>query len=72
MARRKAQAAPVPNAPEPATARQYRVRLNCPTPLAHRELTVEARNKTEAQAKFMAANGISGSSHNWTVEEVAV
>lgn len=78
----EAAAAPEPPAKPPATplaapfvttagAGKYRVALNCPTPLAHRELDIEADNEEDAKKKFCEANTISGSDHTWRVEKVA-
>ena len=68
-ARREAQPAPAPAAAKEKAS--YRVRLNCPTPLAYRELVVEdCAGEDEARAKFCLANNISGSSHPWDVQRV--
>lgn len=56
-------------APEPAAPR-FRVTLNCPTPLMHQTLEVEADTEVQAKAAFCRANGISDSVHTWTVERV--
>lgn len=58
-----------PEAVQPATPK-WMVSLNCPTPLAHRVLEVEANTQEEAKAKFLAANGISDSRHPFTVTRV--
>lgn len=42
---------------------RFKVELMCPTPITHKSLVVEASHGEEAWAKFMAANGISGSEH---------
>lgn len=50
---------------------RYRVSLDCPTPLAHASLEVEAATPEEARALFDQSNGISGSEHAYTVTKVA-
>ena len=54
----------------PARARRWRVSLNATTPLAHRELVVEADTEAQAREAFCAANGISDSTCEWRVERV--
>lgn len=50
--------------------RRWRVTLNCPTPLQFPSLEVEAGTDEDAKAAFCKANNISGSAHDWQVEEV--
>lgn len=54
-----------------AGAGRYRVSLRCPTPLQFSTLEVEAAHEDDARAKFCAANGISGSSHEWQIQKIA-
>ena len=42
---------------------RFRVTLNCPTPVAHPELEVEAEDEAAAWKQFCTANGISSSDH---------
>jgi hypothetical protein len=49
---------------------KFKVSLNCPTPLAFRELVVSAPNEHQAMEQFLAANGISHSEHAFNVERV--
>jgi hypothetical protein len=49
--------------PRPTPPARFRVTLNCPTPVAHPELEVEADDEAAAWKEFCAANGISGSEH---------
>lgn len=51
---------------QPALPR-YRVELNCPTPILHRSLEVEAAGEDAAKAEFCKANNISGSNHPWKI-----
>lgn len=53
-----------------SAATRYRVTLNCPTPLAHRTLDIEADNEQEAWGLFMVANGIRDSRHERTIEKI--
>ena len=53
----------IPPAAFPTAPPRFRVTLQCPTPVAHPELDVEADDETAAWNKFCAANGISGSDH---------
>lgn len=48
---------------------RFKVRLNCPTPLVHKELVVEAATDEAAWKAFCAANGISGSDAERTIEK---
>lgn len=48
----------------------YRVTLNCPTPLAHKTLEVEAESEEEARKAYCRANAISGSVHVWDVVRI--
>lgn len=57
-------------APLPPGVSRWSVRLNCPTPLAHAELEVEAATEEEAKRKFCDANGISGSGHMWQLTRI--
>lgn len=50
---------------------KYRVELNCPTPLAHKVLEIEARSEAEAREEFCRRNGISDSIHKWTITRIA-
>lgn len=50
---------------------RWRVGLNCPTPIEHRTLVVEAGTQDEAKQKFCDANGISDSEHEFSYERVA-
>lgn len=67
-----------PAPPEPAAAEKpkndpnanFRVHLNCPTPLLVNPLDVNAKDAEEAQAKFCQANGIRGSDHPWTITQI--
>ena len=59
-----------PAAQAPAPCR-YRVELNCPTPLAHPILEVEAADEAGAKLAFCEANGICDSTHPWKVTRVA-
>lgn len=76
--RKPGRVAPLPTEPLPAPGPspadampgKYRCALNCPTPLAHRELVVEASTEQEAWEKFEAANGICGSRHDRTIIRV--
>ena len=54
------------SAPAPRGTR-YRVALQCPTPIPHPVLEVEADDDDEAWQKFCAANGISDSEHKRTI-----
>lgn len=56
--------------PSTAPAPRFAVSLKCPTPLAQSEMVVEAASESEAKQKFMDANGISGSAHEWSVQKV--
>ena len=51
----------------PAASTRFRVTLNCPTPVAHPELDVEADDAAAAWNQFCAANGISDSEHPRTI-----
>lgn len=62
---------PTEEAPVLAELPRWRVALNCPTPLTHKELVVEGRTEEEAKQAFCAANGISDSIHPWTVERLS-
>lgn len=53
--------------PPPPTPGLFHVALACPTPLKYQGMDIEAESESEAQAKFDAANGISGSDHTYTV-----
>lgn len=46
---------------------RFHCKLACPTPLAHAELVVEAKDESEAKEKYFAANGISGSFHEFQI-----
>ena len=60
---------PEPTAKEaPAVSSRFRVRLNCPTPLVHKDVVLNAATPEDAKQAFMRLNGISGSGHEWTVE----
>ncbi len=49
----------------------WRVSLNCPTPLAHRTLDVEAKDADDAKEKYHKANGLSGSEWVYSIEQIA-
>lgn len=55
--------------PEPKKAGKPRwiVELGCPTPLRSKRLVVEADTETEAKEAYCRHNGISGSSHDWSI-----
>lgn len=63
---------PAPVAPAPAERplRRWRVSLTCPTPLAHREMEIEAADEHAAKAEFCRVNGITDSIHPWKVERI--
>lgn len=63
--RKKAAAAATPKGP------LWRVSLDCPTPIEHRTLDVEAGSQDEAKAKFCKANGISDSEHQFSYARIA-
>ena len=50
---------------------KYRVELNCPTPLAHPVMEVDAASEGHARKLFCEANGIDDSVHPWKVTRVA-
>lgn len=54
--------------PVSAALPRFMVRLDCPTPLLYRSLVIEAETDEAAWAKFMAINGISGSTHARSIE----
>ena len=54
----------------PASSLRFRVTLNCPTPVAHPELEVEAETESAAWQQFCAANGITDSVHERMVVEL--
>lgn len=47
----------------------YRVKCNCPTPLAQNPFTCQAESAEEAKQLFFQANGISGTVHEVTIEK---
>lgn len=50
---------------------RWHCHLKCPTPLSFNPLVTEADSEHEAKAKFFAANGISGSVHEFQVRPAA-
>ncbi len=62
--------APPAVAEEPPPMLRWSVTLNCPTPLAHKTLEVDAPDEHAAKLAYYQANGICDSHHGWDIKKL--